>query len=475
MKSGLPSKTVVTALLILLGSVAQSSAAVVPLNLYELGDDDPGALAGQVGADPTVAAVGGINLPRTGSPTYTADTVAIGSSLAMDFSGAGQRYSISPVVSTLTDNFGIEAWVQNDNTAANALIAYNGHTGTSGWGLFRLGGNYGGLFGGKAVFGSTPATVGQWTHLALVRDSGTSTLYVNGNPAGSTGTAPNPPAGNFMIGGNIGAEYFDGRVDRVRVFSFSPGQFNPQDDLLLSSLNLLGRYQLGEDDPGAAAGQPGGALTVDQTGTMDLSRGGSPLYTSDTPGPGSRLAMDFGGATGELYANSPVLTTNQDNWILEGWANADSTTGNSVVAYNGNTSTSGFGIFRFGDQWGGLFGGVAFLGFGVPVELDQWTHLALVRDGGVAQLYVDGQLVPGSFSNTPNVPSGAFMIGGNAVSGGENFLGQIDDVRLSLFTGPFDPATMLGMNSALVPEPSAFALAALGLPGLALFGRRRRR
>ena len=204
----------------------------VDVGVWRLGDDDPGAAAGNIGNAQTLDTT---NLNRSGDPTYSSNTPGAGSALSMEFDGNGDFYSVGSVVSTATDNFGIEAWVNADSFASNQAIAYNGRTSNAGWGLFRIGSNYGALYGGKAVFGSSPVTTGQWTHVALVRDNGASTFYVNGVPAGSYGGAPNTPAGSFIIGANdSGTEAFDGLIDHVRVFTFNPGQFDASQHLTLS-------------------------------------------------------------------------------------------------------------------------------------------------------------------------------------------------------------------------------------------------
>ncbi|NQT37124.1 MAG: LamG domain-containing protein [Planctomycetes bacterium] len=417
-------------------------AAVTSLNLYDLGDQDPGAAAGLDGSVSTIDSVAGQNLNREGLPTYVGSPPATGSDLAIDFNGIDQRYRLGSTVSSLTDNFGIEAWVQTDSTGANASIAYNGNTSNAGWGLFRLGANYGALYGGKVAFGSTPAGAGNWTHVALVRQNGVSTFYSHGVPSGSTtGTAPNAPAGNFAVGGNpaTAAEVFDGRIDQVRVFSFAPGQFNPLEDLSLDA--TLAQFRLGESDAGAAPGGAGAAVTVNEISGPNLTKNGAPTYGSYLSAAGPELTMDFSGAADEFYGHSNVLSVANDNFILQARAKPTATGGNAVLAHNGSTSTSGYGLLRQGDQWRGLFGGKAIFG-GATVQLDRWNDLAIVREAGTSTLYVNG-VAAGSTGTAPNVPSGLFMVGANAANGAEGFAGQLDDVQLSTFSGAFDPAMLL--------------------------------
>lgn len=220
--------------LLLLLAAASAEAAVTTVAQYRLGESDPGAVAGGAGANPTLPSTGAVSLTRNGAPAYSATTPPfVASTLSMSFNAGPDRYS-GTIVSSATDNFGVEAWVKsNGSTAVNAALVYNGHTGNSGWGLFRAGNEYGFLFGGVVLDGVVPLTT-NWTHLALVRDAGSVRFFVNGQEVPSAQGAPNVPAGNFMVGGNPlqASEGFDGLIDEVRVFTFAPGQF------VVSDLNL---------------------------------------------------------------------------------------------------------------------------------------------------------------------------------------------------------------------------------------------
>lgn len=235
-----------TVCLALLGLAALSfasgaQAAITVLDYYRLGEADPGAVAGNV-ANATTADSGGANpLARTDSNTTLRYSSAVspvaaqrvGSTLATTFDGGDDKFSIGTPISILTNNFGIEAWVNAATTAGTGVIAYNGSTSTSGWGLFRSGGTYMGLYGGVNFVSGAPVTTGTWVHLALVRDNGVTTLYANGVASGTSGAVPNTPALGFAIGNPIpGGEGFNGLIDEVRVFSFAPGAFSTRDLLV---------------------------------------------------------------------------------------------------------------------------------------------------------------------------------------------------------------------------------------------------
>lgn len=93
-----------------------------------------------------------------------------------------------------------------------------------------------------------------------------------------------------------------------------------------------------------------------------------------------------------------------------------------------------------------------------------WTALALVKNGGTIEFYVDKQLV-GSNSGSVNT-SGLFAFGLQQNVGTKGFKGDFDEASFFTFSsGAFNPAT------DLVPEPSVVLLGGLGVLGL--FRRRR--
>lgn len=233
--------TILCLVLLITGLPSQMRATVTNAAWYRLGENDPGAASGLAVTNTTADIIGTNHLKQFSSPLYTnavstnaANTV--GSSLAVQFNGTSQ-YLSNTIVSLATNNFGIEAWVKPASSNANyQFIAYNGNSGTDGWGLFWRNGRFNVWFGNVAQFASGTMATGVWAHVALVRDNGNSTLYVNGvDASGALVFNPIAPTGRFTVGGNpnrpIG-DYFNGAVDEVRVFTFGAGQFSTNDFLL---------------------------------------------------------------------------------------------------------------------------------------------------------------------------------------------------------------------------------------------------
>jgi len=223
-------------------------AAVTVIDYYRLGEADTNALAGATVNSNSTDSASTKHLARVGTPAYSSDVSAgaalrAGSRLAVSFSGSGQ-YLTNTILTNVTDNFGIEAWVRPNSVSGGHTIAYNGHTGSNGWGLHQSSSNYTALFGGVIQFGAAPVATNVWTHVAVVRASGTATLYVNGIPIATSGSGVGVPAGGFAIGapgqGTL-TENFNGLIDEVRVFTFGAGLFSTNDLLInapLASTNI---------------------------------------------------------------------------------------------------------------------------------------------------------------------------------------------------------------------------------------------
>jgi autotransporter-associated beta strand protein len=229
--------------LFFLADAAQTSrAAINVVSYWRLGESDAGAAAGATVAN-TTDIVGGMNLVFQGNARYANDVAAtaanrIASLLSVNFTNSA--YAINPIVSTATDNFGIECWAKPTVLGGGQVIVYNGGTGglagSSGWGIIiAADGTYQGLFGGITTIGASLATANVWTHLALVCNNGTTTLYVNGVAAGTSSAGPAFPQGNFALAAppqSPTSQFFTGLIDEVRVFTFAPGQFTTNDLLL---------------------------------------------------------------------------------------------------------------------------------------------------------------------------------------------------------------------------------------------------
>jgi hypothetical protein len=142
-------------------------------------------------------------------------------------------YSRTSNLTAKQDNFGIEGWFKVTGTS-DQVLAMNGSDDSAGFGLFVKYGQIYGLYPGVAWLptGFTP-TANEWFYVALVRDNGTTAMYVNNTtPIDDGVSTPQAASAQFTIGsGTIG--YLKGSADEVRVFHFAEGGFSAA-DLLIS-------------------------------------------------------------------------------------------------------------------------------------------------------------------------------------------------------------------------------------------------
>jgi hypothetical protein len=152
-------------------------------------------------------------------------------SLAFDGSGDGLYRPPTPNLDFCTGNFTIEWWMYFSSKSGFQTIMSYGYTPetSTGW-LIQTGSGDGKIVfykqsGGITVASDTGSTVntGEWYHMAVVRNSGTTTIYRNGTSVGSGSDTNNYVAttAKFYLGGGSSTAFdnyfFNGYIDDLRI------------------------------------------------------------------------------------------------------------------------------------------------------------------------------------------------------------------------------------------------------------------
>ncbi|MEO5716081.1 MAG: LamG-like jellyroll fold domain-containing protein [Luteolibacter sp.] len=288
------------------GSALATSTVVAHYKMGEL-ESAAGTAVGATAAN-LLPTVGAVNIPVTGTPTIAAGgpaTARGGSTHYMNFDGVQERYQISPdLLGAIPTDWMIEAWarpqpgatglefvVSHGDGARGQIISYDATNGKYGWysgGLGQINGTVG------------PTGVGTvWDHLALVREAGVTSLYVNGVFAGSNAAtgAGNP---NYNNGSGIGSQYsgggdhgFTGDIDEV-YFSTVSG-FNSITDLHM------------KNPPDPLIGMPGGPVAA---GTVVVSTTAPAYVNVVNNGVSNTLTISsvsgLSGDTGKFILETPL-------------------------------------------------------------------------------------------------------------------------------------------------------------------------
>nr|WP_249797628.1 VCBS domain-containing protein [Bradyrhizobium sp. 199] len=234
----------------------------------------------QVSQDVTVTIAG----------TNDAPAVSYVTSDYMNFDGA--TIAVGEVPTVATDDVTLDGWVNwNGNSAsASQVLFYNGNTSTAGFGLM------GTVITGKLEIAILEGGVeiqdtgfalsaGEWHNLALTRDDGIFTLYVDGNAVYShTGGVNSIGYGGepsyMMIGAasdryapGFGAQGFTGSISDVSVWTTALTQAQIQSidftALAGNEANLAGYYQLADGSGSTAANAVNSAQSLTIQGDAD--------------------------------------------------------------------------------------------------------------------------------------------------------------------------------------------------------------
>ena len=345
MPVGFTAKILLTILLFALALAPVARAAVTTVSYWRGGEKDPGAFGGG-GCSSTTDVIGGRTLQF--APSVFWDSMGVGASAAARVgstlglrSYGGESAGTNAAIPSLTDNFGLELWVNPSTLTGNQCLGYNGNTASSGWGLYLIGNQYRGLFGGVGFVGAATATAGTWTHLALVRDNGIATLFVNGVAAGTLGSTPVSPAGRFAIMGqpqNPALERLFGFLDEVRVFTFAPGSFSTN-DLLLSPGGVFSTADSGNGSLRSAITN----LNATGAGSFNFVVTGTISLLSDLPAISNSVAMNGPGT------NLLTISGNGSNWLFRLPASSTNViTGLKLASGFTSNNNSGAAIYNLG-------------------------------------------------------------------------------------------------------------------------------
>lgn len=261
------------------------------------------------------------------------------------FDGTGDYVSTPDSVDWAfgSGDFTVEAWVRpaNFSAAMDIMVQRNSAVITDFWG-FRIAVTTGALQF-YAYVASTPIisrtttatlTAAAWSHVAAVRSSGATYLYINGSPAAATGadssTALADTAALLYIGcGNeAAANPFNGYIDDVRITkgvarytgSFTPPTAAFGDELPSPIIQLTaptptlkmyggGFASLVPPTPALTIFAGGGGLAISAPMQTIYSTGHSSegenalIFAPPTP-----LLVSYGGSNAELTAPTPTLS-----------------------------------------------------------------------------------------------------------------------------------------------------------------------
>jgi hypothetical protein len=310
------------------------------------------------------------------------------------------------------------------------------------------------VWNGSLVLTSSQSVVGfTWYHLALVRSSGTLTMYLNGTSVGSVSLTSNLTGGELSSGPSVGTwspvdlSYFPGYISNLRIVkgtAIVPPSGGPTSPLTaVSGTSLLtcqsNRFRDASSNNFAATinGSPSVQAFSPFNPTASWSaatNGGSGYFdgNGDALSISSQVALGFG--TGDFCTEFWAYRQNQVNY---------------QVIFQLNTYNNGLYIRAEAPQYSDSF---YFVGVSynwdpaTNFKLNSWTHFCITRQSGTLRFLTNGKLIVNA-TNTNNMGAATADIGA------AGYLGYLSGVRIVKGSVPSEYQTSITTVGTQVFNP----------------------
>ncbi len=459
--------------------------STTPLSNYSVGSTGAGAAASITGSislltcnsanwidnSPNLNAISrsGVNT-RVQAFSPFAPAIVTPTSYSGYFDGTGDYLSLTSALALRPENsdFTLECWIYIATPSDSPI--YESRTGsgsTDGFTLTAFSSTVIRIFTTSAILSATVANYSSiWTHVAVVRASGTTTLYVNGVSGGTTTSLGNLNGTDTVLigGGRYGGSpaSFNGHISNFRIVKgtavYTSGFTPPTSPLTaIANTSLLtcqsnrfidnstNNFTItANGDAKAAQFNPFGVTTLTGANAeYSLTNVGGSMY------------FDGSGNDYLATAGSKTLTCTGD-FTIEYWHYDDGSSvnyPNHISSTDWNTGTGGVGL-RYNNTGQASKYGFFWYGVGDPYFTStnsfaarNWNHVALTRSGTSIRMFINGSLqASGTNSGTIdfNLTSGGARIGGGNWDGANSYMkGYLSNMRLvkgtALYTSPFVP------------------------------------
>ena len=302
---------------------------------------------------------------------------------SIEFDGTGDKLTVasSSDFAFGTGDFTAEAWIYRaTTTGAHCIFDFrSASAAANGILLFTNNSIQYYVAGSTRISVTTSGSASGWCHVALVRSSGTTSLYFNGISVGSYVDTNSYSTSTVTVGAYYNnVTYFNGYIDEARISNTA-------------------RY--------TATFTPTTTAFVDDFNTKLLVNGNSTIVD------------DVGGTA--------------TDFTLEAWIYPTVTTYHSIFDFRSVSTEAAIYLgINLSDQIYLYVNGVVPITT-AAISLNVWTHVAVARSSGTTKIYVNGTQSGSSWADITNYgPTKPLRIGAwfNNLYG---FTGYIDEVKIS--------------------------------------------
>ena len=371
------------------------------------------------------------------------------------FDGNGDHLTLpsSSAFTLGTSDWTVECWLKKDSVGTRNIWVF-GSAGASDAVLFADGVNNLTYYVGSTRINAGTLNVGRWHHVAVVRSSGLTRIYLDGVQQGSAwADSTNYTATTVTIGWS--GSPVDGHISNFRIVKSAvyTANFTPPSEPLtaISGTSLLTL----QDNRFIDRSSNNFALT--RNGDVSVQRFSPfPISNTVTTNLAATGSVTFDGNGDYMTVpHSSVFNMGTGAFTAEFWMSPTAApTGFAVTmisSYNG--SNDGWEI-----QWRASPQAIRF-GLGDSALMDRdfpastyvgkWTHIAVAREAnGTTRMFFDGvqQGATANLGSTSlNSGSSTFNVGLLSVATGQHYNGLLSNVRVvkgsALYTANFTPPT----------------------------------